>query len=147
MHAIVPLELSRVGDRVELHRRTRPISRTAGLLTVASGTALMACALAAHYEAAPRGWTLESRPTPDHLLRMGPYRITRNPMYIGEAVVWLGWALFYRRAAVWSGLAILCVAFAKIARWEERRLLERFGYDYHAYLAEVPRWYGGLSRT
>ena len=84
---------------------------------------------------------------PEHLLRKGPYRITRNPMYIGEAFVWLGWALFYRRAAVWSGLAILCVAFGTIARWEERRLLERFGHDYHAYLAEVPRWYVGLSRT
>jgi hypothetical protein len=38
--------------------------------------------------------------------------------------------------------------FRGIARWEERRLLERFGGDYRAYLAEVPRWptlTGGLA--
>ncbi len=60
-------------------------------------------------------------------------------MYLGEAVVWLGWALFYGSLAVWAGLAIMCAAFAGIARWEELRLLERFG-DYRAYLAEVVRW-------
>lgn len=70
--------------------------------------------------------------------------------YIGEAVVWLGWALFYGSPAVWAGLGILCAAFAKVVRWEERRLLERFGDDYRAYLATVPRWLGrgrGISYT
>ena len=47
---------------------------------------------------------------------------------------------------VWStevqARAILCAAVAKIVLWEERRLLERFGDDYQAYLAEVPRWVG-----
>ena len=142
MHAAVPFELSRLGARVERTGRTRPAVRSAGLLTVASGAALMAWALAAHYEAAPRGWALESWPTPEYLLRRGPYRLTRNPIYIGEAVVWLGWALFYSSPAVWAGLAILCAAGAKIVRWEERLLLERFGDDYQAYLAEVPRWVG-----
>ena len=61
-------------------------------------------------------------------------------MYAGEAVVWLGWALYYRRPAVWAGLAIQCAASAAIARWEERRLLARFGGAYREYLAEVPRW-------
>src|SRR6266704_4789967 len=46
----------------------------------------------------------------------GPYRPGRNPMYLGEAVVWLGRALFYGSLAVWAGLAILCAAFAGIAR-------------------------------
>jgi protein-S-isoprenylcysteine O-methyltransferase Ste14 len=152
MHGVIPLELSRLGDRVEPPGRTRPAVRSAGLLMVAAGASLMAWAFAAHYEAAPRGWALESRPTPD-LLRSGPYRIeyllqrgpygrTRNPMYVGETIVWLGWALFYNSLAVWAGLAILCAAWPKIVRWEERRLLERFGDDYRAYVASVPRWVG-----
>jgi protein-S-isoprenylcysteine O-methyltransferase Ste14 len=74
------------------------------------------------------------------LLRSGPYRLSRNPMYAGQAVVWLGWALLYGSPAVWAGLAIECAAWAKIVRWEERQLLERFGDDYRAYLADVPRW-------
>jgi protein-S-isoprenylcysteine O-methyltransferase Ste14 len=100
----------------------------------------MAWALAAHCQAAPRGWPLESGLTPQYLLRCGPYRLSRNPMYAGEAVVWLGWALFYGRPPVWAGLAIWCAALAGIVRWEEQRLLGRFGGDYRAYLTEVPRW-------
>jgi hypothetical protein len=57
-----------------------------------------------------------------------------------EAVVWLGWALFYGRRPVWAALAIGCAAFAAIVRWEEQRLLGRFGGGYRACLAEVPRW-------
>ena len=154
MHAVLPFELSRLRGRLGRSGRTRPAIRSAGLLTVAAGAALVAWAVAAHYEAAPRGWALQPPPTPghllrrapsyrlDYLLRRGPYGLTRNPMYIGEAVVWLGWGLFYGSAAVWTGLAILCATWVKVVRWEERRLLERFGDDYHAYLAAVPRWVG-----
>lgn len=127
--------------------------RSAGLLLVAAGASLMAWAVAAHYQAAPRGWALESPPAPenlvrkgpyrlDYLLRSGPYRWSRNPIYAGEAVVWLGWALFYGSSRVWAGFAIVCAALATFVRWEERQLLERFGDDYRAYLKAVPRWMG-----
>ncbi len=42
--------------------------------------------------------------------------------------------------SAWAGLAIGCAAFAGIVRWEEQRLLGRFGDGYRTYLAEVPRW-------
>ena len=45
---------------------------------------------------------------------------------------------FYGHPAVWAGSAILCAAWPAIVRWEERQLLERFGDDYRAYLAQVP---------
>ena len=54
-------------------------------------------------------------------------------MYLGEAVVWLGWALFYGSLAVWAGLAIMYAAFAGIARWEELRLLERSAITAHTW--------------
>ena len=92
----------------------------------------------------PRGWALEAAPTPGYLLRSGPYRWSRNPMYTGEATVWAGWALFYASPAVWAGLVTVSAAFATIVPWEERRLLEHFGEDYRAYLADVPRWVPAL---
>jgi hypothetical protein len=61
-------------------------------------------------------------------------------MYAGEVTVWSGWALFYASPAVWAGLVVVSAAFATIVPCEERRLLERFGEDYRAYLADVPRW-------
>jgi protein-S-isoprenylcysteine O-methyltransferase Ste14 len=140
LHAVVPLELSRLGGRAGRPARTPPSARGAGLMMVAAGGALMGWAFAAHCQAAPRGWALEPRLTPGYLLRGGPYRLSRNPMYAGEAAVWLGWALFYGSPAVWAGLVVVSAAFPTIVRWEERRLLERFGDGYRAYLAEVPRW-------
>ena len=139
LHAGVPFQLSRLGGQAERGMRT-PSARPAGLVTVAAGAALMGWAFAAHYAAAPQGWELESRLTPGYLLRAGPYRLSRNPMYAGEAVAWVGWGLVYARPAVWAGLAGLCAAWAVIVRWEERQLLGRFGEQYRAYLAEVPRW-------
>jgi protein-S-isoprenylcysteine O-methyltransferase Ste14 len=61
-------------------------------------------------------------------------------MYAGEVAVWLGWALFYGSPAVCAGLVTVSAAFTTIVRWKERRLLERSGDDYRAYLADVPRW-------
>jgi protein-S-isoprenylcysteine O-methyltransferase Ste14 len=139
-HAAVPFELSRLGDRARPQGPAASAARGAGLLTVAAGAALMTWAMATHYQAAPRGWTLDSRLTPSYLLRHGPYRLTRNPIYAGEALVWLGWALYYRHPAVWAGLAIECAAFTKITRWEEQQLLTRFGASYQDYLNQVPRW-------
>jgi protein-S-isoprenylcysteine O-methyltransferase Ste14 len=46
----------------------------------------------------------------------------------------------YGRPPVWAGLAIECAASTAIVRWEEQRLLGRFGGDYRAYMTQVPRW-------
>jgi protein-S-isoprenylcysteine O-methyltransferase Ste14 len=146
MHAALPYQLSRLGGRAGPPARTTPAVRTAGLLTVAAGASLMAWAFAAHYQAAPRGWAVQPLPASDYLVRAGPYRLSRNPIYTGESVVWLGWSLFYGRPAVWAGSAILCAAWPAIVRWEERRLLEQFGDDYRAYLAQVPRWVPRAAR-
>ena len=67
---------------------------------------------------------------PGYLLRQGPYRLIR-------------WGLVYASPAVWAGLAVICTGLAGTVRWEERRLLRRFGDDYQAYLAGVPRWVPG----
>ena len=140
LNAVVPRELSRLGDRAGRPAPAPPAARGAGLLLVAAGATMTGWAVAAHYQAAPRGWALESRPTPGYLLRSGPYRWSRNPMYAGEVTAWAGWALFYASPAVWAGLAVVSAAFGTLVPWEERWLLERFGEDYRAYLADVPRW-------
>ena len=140
MHAVVPFELSLLGEQAGRPGGGPRSVRGTGLVMVAAGAGLMAWAMAAHGEAAPRGWPLGSVLQPPYLLRRGPYRLSRNPMYAGELAVWLGWALFYRRPAVWAGLAIQWAALTQIVRWEEHRLLGRFGGDYLAYTAEVRRW-------
>ena len=71
----------------------------------------------------------------------GPYRWTRNPMYVGLAILSAGLAV--ARNALWPlallPVAILLVTGLVIAR-EERYLEARFGDPYRQYRARVRRW-------
>jgi protein-S-isoprenylcysteine O-methyltransferase Ste14 len=71
----------------------------------------------------------------------GPYGFTRNPIYVGFALVYVGVAVLSRS---WTMLALLapCLILTDrgvIAR-EERYLSAKFGADYDAYRARVRRW-------
>ncbi len=81
--------------------------------------------------------------TPTYLLRQGPYQFTRNPMYLAELILWLGWALFYGSIAVFISLLIIgsLMNFRSVPR-EERELEGRFGEAYRQYKRTVPRWLG-----
>ena len=75
------------------------------------------------------------------LLERGPFRISRNPLYLGLISLDLGLALLTR--SLWS-VALLPVGI--LALWwgailpEERYLRSTFGADYVAYQRRVRRW-------
>ncbi len=77
------------------------------------------------------------------LVERGPYRFTRNPMYLGLATFYTGIALLIGRLwpLLFLPVAILVVDRAVIAR-EEHYLTGRFGDAYQAYCARVHRWLG-----
>ena len=75
------------------------------------------------------------------LVESGPYRRTRNPMYVSMVLIFAGVSLAFR--STWS-LALLPLAAVAVDRWviapEERYLTQRFGDAYTAYCARVRRW-------
>jgi protein-S-isoprenylcysteine O-methyltransferase Ste14 len=75
------------------------------------------------------------------LVDVGVYRWTRNPMYVGLALILCGWAVFL---GSWWALPGPLVFAAYIGRFqiapEERALAARFGDAYRAYQARVRRW-------
>ena len=79
--------------------------------------------------------------TPPYLMTSGPYAVSRNPMYVAELSLWLGWAILFGSVAVLVGLVVLGVAMQGLVPWEEHSL-ERFGEAYRRYKATVPRWLG-----
>ena len=83
---------------------------------------------------------LPMRPTTSLVLR-GPYRFTRNPMYVGMAFVYAGFALLFdlRWALLLLPLVLVVIHKQVIAR-EERYLEAKFGDEYRAYCARVRRW-------
>jgi protein-S-isoprenylcysteine O-methyltransferase Ste14 len=81
--------------------------------------------------------------TPPFLLTRGPYAVTRNPMYVGELALWLGWAIFFGSVAVLAGFLFLFVVVSRLVLPREERALEaRFGDAYRDYERAAPRWLG-----
>jgi protein-S-isoprenylcysteine O-methyltransferase Ste14 len=75
------------------------------------------------------------------MIEEGPYRLSRNPLYVGLLALYLGLALL---APTFWGLvlfpaAVLLVLWGAI-RPEERFLRERFGAPYDDYTHRVRRW-------
>ena len=78
---------------------------------------------------------------PKRFVPHGPYRLVRNPMYIGGVATLLGVGLYLASISVilFALVAFLLVhVFVVFA--EEPGLRKRFGHEYEAYCKTVPRW-------
>jgi len=75
------------------------------------------------------------------LIQTGPFAFVRNPLYLGNLLLWTGMAVIAR--LVWLVpvvIVLLAIEYGAIVRWEEHLLQERRGAEYLAYAARVPRW-------
>jgi protein-S-isoprenylcysteine O-methyltransferase Ste14 len=75
------------------------------------------------------------------LVTTGPYRFTRNPMYTGLTIAYVGGALLVNSA--WPLILlpeVLVVLLVTVIAREERYLGDAFGSEYAAYCARVRRW-------
>lgn len=75
------------------------------------------------------------------LVTRGIYRITRNPMYVGVALLLVAWAIYW--GSLWGFLGpvffVLYMNRFQIGP-EERVLKDIFGEEYSAYATRVRRW-------
>ncbi len=75
------------------------------------------------------------------LVTSGPYRLTRNPMYLGMAFLYV--ALAFAFGVIWA-LALLPVVIVIVDRFviarEEPYLERKFGQAYRDYKVRVRRW-------
>ncbi len=75
------------------------------------------------------------------LVTSGPYRVSRNPMYVGLSVAYVGEALMLRQ--VWPTVMLLAVLLyldRVVIPVEETRLRAVFGDSYERYCNTVRRW-------
>jgi protein-S-isoprenylcysteine O-methyltransferase Ste14 len=81
------------------------------------------------------------------LVASGPFARVRNPLYVGNIMLWMGFALCAQSPWLAPAFAaMLAFEYHAIVRWEERILNERLGAQYRAYAAQVPRWLPRASR-
>jgi protein-S-isoprenylcysteine O-methyltransferase Ste14 len=85
--------------------------------------------------------TVEPFGTPTALVTTGVYRVTRNPMYLGIALVLLGIAVFVASAyLLFAPAAFVAIVNARQIPLEESRLTALFGDDYAVYRRRTRRW-------
>jgi protein-S-isoprenylcysteine O-methyltransferase Ste14 len=109
-----------------------------GLGVVVCGLAFGGWALSAMWRngVSPLPWK-----QPGRLVANGPFRFSRNPVYVSLAIMYLGLSVALN--TLWP-LAFLAFAIVIIDREiileEERFLQRRFGEEYLAYKVRVRRW-------
>ena len=75
------------------------------------------------------------------LVQDGPYRFTRNPIYLAFGMFYLSVALFFDSAYILVMLAIVLALFDRIQiPREERYLQAKFGDEFSTYKTKVRRW-------
>jgi protein-S-isoprenylcysteine O-methyltransferase Ste14 len=78
----------------------------------------------------------------NELVTDGAYRFTRNPMYVGFTLVFVGAAFI--RDSVWPLIVlpfILGLLYLLVIRREEAYLADAFGEQYASYCRRVRRWF------
>ncbi|MBV8216569.1 MAG: isoprenylcysteine carboxylmethyltransferase family protein [Verrucomicrobia bacterium] len=78
---------------------------------------------------------------PTQLVLSGPYRITRNPMYLGLLLMSLG--CFFAAESLWFVIPPILFFWLinfRLIPFEERLMKEHFGAEYETYRQRVRRW-------
>ncbi len=112
--------------------------RLAAILPLAFGMALMVSALGLFRRHATTTVPFE---TPRQLVLSGPYRLTRNPMYVGLIAAYLGVAAAQLR--LWPVVflpAVVLYLQRVVIPMEEASLTQAFGDQYREYCHRVRRW-------
>ena len=156
-----PDATTRLGGWLFRHRTALPLPVAVAILAARFGEAPASTGLAAAGVAVTlsgewlRLWGVHhvgviSRTRSDRLgplVASGPFARVRNPLYIGNILLWMGFALSARIVWLAPMIAVLLGAeYHAIVRWEERLLESRLGDAYRAYTARVPRWLPKLNR-
>jgi protein-S-isoprenylcysteine O-methyltransferase Ste14 len=131
---------------VLLARGTDAPIRAGGLVVVAAGSTLLLWCVREFYVSGTG--TLAPWTPPVHLVVSGPYRFSRNPMYVAVVAVLFGWALAFQSLA--HGLyasAVLLAFHLRILFGEEPWLARRHGDAWLRYRRRVPRWLGRVHTS
>lgn len=113
-------------------------SSAIGWVLVLLGLGIMLWAIATFWR--HRTSAIPHRPA-SCLVCVGPYARSRNPMYLGLSIAYIGLALL--TGILWPVVLlplVLTILVLLVVRREERYLADAFGTEYAAYRARVRRW-------
>jgi protein-S-isoprenylcysteine O-methyltransferase Ste14 len=141
-HGILPWALSWLAHRYGWSAGYPGTWNWLGLIPIAAGAALLIWIFASGLARARELPEQMQLLAPPFLMTTGPYAYTRNPGYVAELALWLGWATLFGSLVVLIGFVVLAVVIILILPWEARGLETQFGETYRQYQARVSRWVG-----
>jgi protein-S-isoprenylcysteine O-methyltransferase Ste14 len=110
-----------------------------GHLFVAIGAAV---ALVAQYHMGAAWRIGAAADEPGTLVETGPFALSRNPVFVGQAILFAGLFLAFPDLIQFAiSAAVIAAAWLQVGI-EERVLEGTFGAAYRDYAARVPRWIG-----
>jgi protein-S-isoprenylcysteine O-methyltransferase Ste14 len=139
---IVGLGIAYLGTRVDallgVSAFASPLVQAAALLLLALGFLVRVWATVYFYVHKMRVISLEPQKT---LITSGPYRFSRNPLYLGGNVfIFFGAALLFGSPTALFATAIHIPLMALFIRREEEQLERDFGEEWQSYKKRVRRW-------
>ena len=123
----------------------RPVYPLAGGVLFLIGLALLLWCVRDFYVAG-KG-TLAPWDPPQHLVMIGLYRYTRNPMYLAVLCILLGWTIASAELFLLFYFFIFVLVFnLRVIKYEEPWLALTYKADWEEYCSAVPRWLFRLKR-
>jgi protein-S-isoprenylcysteine O-methyltransferase Ste14 len=114
------------------------ITRPLGMLLIAAGLGLMGWTF---MEFSRHRTTVNPYAAATHLCISGPFRYSRNPIYLGDWLILAGFSLWF--TMLWPILlspVVWLILRYGVIRHEEEHLEARFEQEYRSYKASVRRW-------
>lgn len=142
-----PIVMVAVGGLMWAAERALPFLRFPGEFPASVAIGVAAVGLAVEVLGAASFVRARTTVDPTHpcsaskLVTTGVYRFTRNPMYLGDLVMLVGWALYLSNVLA---LVLVPLFVAYIDRFqirpEEAAMSDLFGEDYSEFTSRVRRW-------
>ena len=131
-----------IGIGMSAHHPMRYVPLAATVLAL--GTLLLLACVREFYVTG-RG-TLAPWSPPRYLVTTGPYRWSRNPMYVGVVTILVGWWVSWdSRTLLIYALVVAGAFYVRVLVIEEPWAARHFGAEWEAYRAKAPRWIGTRS--
>ena len=123
--------------------RSFPVIDT-GLMGRIAGSALILCGavlfMAALLQFGRHRTTVMPRETPVAMIETGIYRLSRNPIYLADALILTGAALWWDAASLLLVPVFVALITHRFIIGEEAGLRAVFGADFDRYAAQTRRW-------
>ena len=109
-----------------------------GAASVLLGAALAVLGL---YQLRKARTTVAAFHEPEHLVTGGVYRFTRNPIYLGLALILAGACILLGARCLLIPMLVFLIAVDRwVVRREEKTIARKFEKKYEDYRSKTPRW-------